>query len=155
MNQRSADPRIPNRPAEIRILGLDLGHKRIGVAISDPLGLTAQGLTVLERRHNSATLAQIIELARNHHVQEIVIGLPRHLDGRLGQEAAEVLEWAATLRQHLQIPVHTWDERLTTVQAERILLEADLSRRRRRQVLDKMAAVLILQAFLDQRRMPA
>lgn len=155
MNQRSADPQIPNRPAEIRILGLDLGHKRIGVAISDPLGLTAQGLTVLERRHNSATLAQIIELARNHHVQEIVIGLPRHLDGRLGQEAAEVLEWAATLRQHLQIPVHTWDERLTTVQAERILLEADLSRRRRRQVLDKMAAVLILQAFLDQRRMPA
>jgi putative Holliday junction resolvase len=84
-------------------------------------------------------------------VQEVVIGLPRHMDGRLGEGAEEALAWAANLRERLGIPVHTWDERLTTMQAERVLLQADVSRRKRRQVIDKMAAGLILQAFLDKR----
>lgn len=150
LHNREGD--LTGSSSEVRILGLDLGQKRIGVAISDPLGISAQGLTVLTSQGTEADLARIIDLAREHHVQEIVIGLPRHLNGRLGENAAEVFYWVEYLHQHLQIPVHTWDERLTTVQAERILLEANLSRRRRRQVLDKIAAVLILQAFLDQRQ---
>ncbi|MBW1916688.1 MAG: Holliday junction resolvase RuvX [Deltaproteobacteria bacterium] len=144
---------LPHCPhSEVRIMGLDLGRKRIGVALSDALGITAQGLMVLERQDNATDLARIIALARQHHITGIVIGLPRHMNGRLGASAAEVFDWVAQLQQALAIPVHTWDERLTTVQAERILLDANLSRRRRRQVIDKMAAVLILQAFLDQRR---
>jgi len=135
-----------------RILGLDLGAKRIGLALSDALGLTAQGLTVLQRRGGERDLDQVVELAGKHEVQEIVLGLPRHLDGRLGDAAAEVLAWAEALRERLGIPVHTWDERLTTLQAERVLIQADVSRRKRRLVIDKLAAVLILQAFLDARR---
>lgn len=138
--------------ATIRILALDLGEKRIGVALSDALGLTAQGLTVLHRQGLEQDLAAVTTLAKKHEVQEIVIGLPRHLDGRLGKGAEEVLQWVEELKRRLLIPVHTWDERLTTMQAERVLLAADLSRRKRRQVIDKMAAGLILQAFLDSRR---
>ncbi|AEB10716.1 Holliday junction resolvase RuvX [Desulfobacca acetoxidans] len=136
----------------MRILGLDLGSKRIGIALSDALGWTAQGLTVIHRAGRARDLARVLELVKKYEVQEIVIGLPRHLDGRLGEGAEEALAWAAELREHLHIPVHTWDERLTTLQAERVLLQADLSRRKRRQVIDKLAAGLILQAFLDNRR---
>lgn len=135
----------------IRILGIDLGTKRIGVALSDALGLTAQGLTVIQRQGRQRDLAQVMDLVRKHEVQEIVIGLPRHLDGRLGEGAEEALAWARDLQERLGLPVHTWDERLTTMQAERVLLQADVSRRKRRQVIDKMAAGLILQAFLDNR----
>lgn len=138
--------------APIRILGLDLGEKRIGVALSDALGLTAQGLMVLTRQGLAADLEQIVRLAQEHQVQEIVIGLPRHMDGHLGEGAAEVMQWVEELQRQLGVPVHTWDERLTTVEAEKVLLSADVSRRKRRQVIDKMAASLILQAFLDQRR---
>uniref|UniRef100_UPI00404B88E0 Holliday junction resolvase RuvX n=1 Tax=Desulfobacca sp. TaxID=2067990 RepID=UPI00404B88E0 len=133
-------------------MGLDLGAKRIGVALSDALGLTAQGLTVLHRRGLALDLAGIVALAQKHEVQEIVIGLPRHLDGRLGGLAQEVRWWQEELQARLAVPVYTWDERLTTMEAERLLLTADVSRRKRRQVIDKMAASLILQAFLDNRR---
>jgi len=136
----------------VRILGLDLGSKRIGIALSDALGWTAQGLTVIHRAGRARDLARVLELVKKYEVQEIVIGLPRHLDGRLGEGAEEALDWAAELQERLHIPVHTWDERLTTLQAERVLLQADLSRRKRRQVIDKLAAGLILQAFLDNRR---
>jgi len=138
--------------AQIRILALDLGEKRIGVALSDALGLTAQGLTVLSRQNLQQDLEQVMALAKKHEVQEIVIGLPRHMDGRLGEKAEEVLRWAKELEERLSLPVHTVDERLTTIQAERVLLEADVSRRKRRLVIDKMAAALILQGFLDSRR---
>jgi len=137
--------------AQIRILALDLGEKRIGVALSDALGLTAQGLTVLSRQNLQQDLEQVMALTKKHEVQEIVIGLPRHMDGRLGEKAEEVLRWAKELEERLSLPVHTVDERLTTLQAERVLLEADVSRRKRRQVIDKMAAGLILQSFLDSR----
>ncbi len=135
----------------IRILGLDLGEKRIGVALSDALGLTAQGLTVIQRQGRWLDLEKVVELIKKHAVQRIVIGLPRHLDGRLGTGAEEVFFWAKELHDRLNLPVHTMDERLTTLQAERVLLEADVSRRKRRQVIDKMAAGLILQAYLDSR----
>jgi putative holliday junction resolvase len=138
--------------SEIRILALDLGKKRIGVALSDALGLTAQGLTVLTRQTLNSDLEQVILLAKRHEVQEIVIGLPRHMDGRLGEGAEEVQLWARELEERLGLPVHYVDERLTTMQAERVLLEADVSRKKRRQVIDKMAASLILQSFLDSRR---
>ena len=137
--------------SQIRILGLDLGEKRIGVALSDALGLTAQGLTVIQRQGHQLDLDKVKALAKKYEVQEIVIGLPRHMDGRLGEGAAEVLLWVRELQDCLGLPVHTVDERLTTLQAERVLLEADVSRRKRRQVIDKMAAGLILQAYLDSR----
>jgi putative Holliday junction resolvase len=139
-------------PQEIRILGLDVGEKRIGLAISDPLGITAQGLGVLNRQDPATDLAQLLDLARQWRVQEIVVGLPRHLDGRLGEAAGEILELARSLEESLGVKVVTWDERLTTVEAERVLLQADLSRRRRRKVVDQVAAVLILQGYLDSRR---
>lgn len=136
----------------IRILGLDLGEKRIGVALSDALGYTAQGLTVLHRENLEHDLEKVAALVQEHAVQEIVIGLPRHMDGRMGTGAEEVLMWVTALKERCRLPVHTVDERLTTLQAQRVLLAADLSRRKRRQVIDKMAAGLILQVFLDSRR---
>jgi len=126
-----------------------VGAKRIGLAVSDPLGITAQGLGVLTRKDRSEVLAQLLEVARKWQVQRVVVGLPRHLDGRLGDAAPEILALASDLGEALGVRVVTWEERLTTVEAERVLLQADLSRRRRRQVLDQQAAVLILQNYLD------
>ncbi len=148
-------PTPPHPGAEVRILGLDVGEKRIGLAVSDPLGITAQGLEVLTRRGKEADLAHLVEVARQYQVREIVVGLPRHLDGRPARQSQEVLNFAAALGEALGVPVTPWDERLTTMEAERVLLSADTSRRRRRQVLDQLAAVLILQNYLDHRRRPA
>jgi len=139
----------PGERREVRILALDVGAKRIGLAVSDPLGITAQGLGVLTRKDRSEVLAQLLEVARKWQVQRVVVGLPRHLDGRLGDAAPEILALASDLGEALGVRVVTWEERLTTVEAERVLLQADLSRRRRRQVLDQQAAVLILQNYLD------
>jgi putative Holliday junction resolvase len=141
-----------HRNKEVRILALDVGQKRIGLAVSDPLGLTAQGLSVLKRQGREADLARLLEVARQYHVQEILVGLPRHMDGRLGAQADEILDLAHALGKELGVPVTTWDERLSSKEAERVLISADLSRRRRRQVVDKIAAVLILQAYLEFRR---
>jgi putative Holliday junction resolvase len=138
-------------PSEIRILALDVGSKRIGLALSDPLGLTAQSLGVLARRDKDHDLARLAELARRHQVQEILVGLPRHLDGRPGNLAPEILALAQSLGELLKVPVTTWDERLSTAEAERLLIQADVSRRRRRQVVDQVAAVIILQGYLDYR----
>jgi len=140
------------RDREVRILALDVGEKRIGLAVSDPLGLTAQGLEVLTRQNPEADLARLVQVARHWGVQQIVLGLPRHLDGRLGTLAPQVLELADALQKTLGVEVVTWEERLTTREAERVLLQADLSRRRRRRVVDQLAAVLILQNYLDYRQ---
>ncbi len=134
---------------EKRILGLDVGEKRIGVAVSDPLGVTAQGLGVLHRKDRDADLARLQEMIRDYRVEKIVVGVPRHMDGRPGKQAQEILDLAATLGEALDAEVVPWDERLTTREAERVLIQADLSRRRRRQVVDQVAAVLILQGYLD------
>jgi putative Holliday junction resolvase len=144
-------PQTP-RDREVRILALDVGEKRIGLAVSDPLGLTAQGLEVLTRQNPEADLARLVQVARHWGVQQIVLGLPRHLDGRLGTLAPQVLELADSLQKTLGVEVVTWEERLTTMEAERVLLQADLSRRRRRRVVDQLAAVLILQNYLDYRQ---
>jgi putative Holliday junction resolvase len=140
-----------NRP-EVRILALDVGEKRIGLAVSDPLGITAQGLEVLTRKDRASDLNRLLEVARQWRVQRVVVGLPRHMDGRLGQAAPEILALVETLKEALGVEVVTWEERLTTVEAERVLIQADLSRRRRRQVVDQLAAVLILQNYLDHRQ---
>jgi putative Holliday junction resolvase len=141
----------PEKTPEVRILALDVGHKRIGLAVSDPLGFTAQGLGILQRQGRESDLARLLEMAREYQVQEILVGLPRHMDGRLGSQADDILELANALGEALGVPVTTWDERLSSKEAERVLIAADVSRRRRRQVLDKLAAVLILQAYLDSR----
>ena len=142
----------PTASEEVRILALDVGKKRIGLAVSDPLGLTAQGLGVLERRDWEADLAGLLEIVHPYRVQEVLVGLPRHMDGRLGGQAEEILALAQALGQALGAKVATWDERLSTVEAERLLIAADLSRKRRRRVVDQVAATLILQAYLDRRR---
>lgn len=145
-------PHSPAEGQETRILGLDVGEKRIGLAVSDPLGITAQGLKVLIRRGGEYDLVQLLEVAREYQVTEIVVGLPRHMNGRPGKMVPEILDLARALGEAMGATVIPWDERLTTAEAERVLLQADLSRRRRRQVVDQLAAVLILQGYLDRRR---
>jgi putative Holliday junction resolvase len=142
----------PTTAGEVRILALDVGRKRIGLAVSDPLGLTAQGLMVLERQDWDRDLDRLLKIAQPYQVEEVLVGLPRHLNGRLGEQAEEILTLARALGEALQAKVVTWDERLTTVEAERLLIEADMSRRRRRRVVDQVAATLILQAYLDRRQ---
>ncbi len=150
-NAPGGDRSTPSQPGEVRILALDVGEKRIGLAVSDPLGITAQGLGVLKRRDVALDLARLTELGRRYQVQEILVGLPRHMDGSLGKQAQEILELAKSLGEALKVPVTPWDERLSTMEAERVLIQADVSRRRRRQVVDQLAAVVILQAYLDYR----
>ena len=145
------EPQTPSR-REVRILALDVGTKRIGLAVSDPLGITAQGLEVLTRKDRAADLNRLLEVAHQWGVQLVVVGLPRHMDGRLGSSAPQILELVEILQKTLGVEVVTWEERLTTVEAERVLIQADLSRRRRRQVVDQLAAVLILQNYLDHRQ---
>jgi len=127
-----------------------LGEKTIGVAISDPLALTAQGITVIKR--SPKELEELERLIKEYEVTEIVIGLPRHMNGNLGDRALITQEFASLLEQTFQLPVTFWDERLSTIGAERVLLEADLSRAKRKKIIDKMAAVFILQGYLDSRK---
>lgn len=134
-------------------MGLDVGDRRIGVAISDELGLTASPRVVLRR--DGQEWAQIARMAQEEQVAEIVVGMPRALSGAPGPQAEKVARFIATLRARVNVPVREWDERLSTVTAERVLLEADASRARRRQVLDKLAASVILQSYLDYQRSKA
>ena len=134
-----------------RILGLDVGARRIGIAISDPLGITAQGLTTLERRNRRHDLGELRKLLREYEVCEIVIGNPLRMSGQTGTQAAKMASFAAQLEEAFDIAVHLWDERLSTAEAHRLLDETNIRDSRRKQVIDKMAAVLILQSFLDAR----
>jgi len=136
----------------MRIMGLDVGTRTIGVAISDELGITAQGLKTLKRKSMEEDLKEIATIIRQFEVEKIVVGLPKKMDGTLGTQAEIVLKWVKALKDKIPIPVESWDERLSTVGATRVLLEADLSRRKRKKVIDKLAAVLILQGYLDQSR---
>ena len=138
-----------------RVLGLDVGDKTIGVAVSDELGLTAQGVTVRQRQALAADVAYVREVAERYQVAGIVVGLPKNMDGSIGPQARKTLAFIARLRQDVDVPVIEWDERLTTQQAERVLLSADASRRRRKQVRDQLAAQLILQTYLEWQRRQA
>jgi putative Holliday junction resolvase len=132
-----------------RILALDPGTKRIGVALSDELGWTAQPLETFERRSLDADIAHILQLIRQHEVREVIIGLPIRLDGSFGPEAKTVLELKATLEQRLPVPVIEWDERLTSRSAEQMLIEANVSRKKRRGAVDRVAAAILLQSYLQ------
>ena len=133
----------------MRVLGLDVGSKRIGIAISDELGWTAQGIKTLHRRESKSDLREIRDIADQYGVEEIVVGLPRNMNGSLGPQAQMVLGFIRDLRGVFDIPILTWDERLSTVEATKILIKGDLSRKKRKQKVDSLAAVLILQSYLD------
>ncbi|MBF0552280.1 MAG: Holliday junction resolvase RuvX [Deltaproteobacteria bacterium] len=132
-----------------RILALDVGTKTIGVAVSDELGIIAQGLTTIRRRDEQADLAQVAAIVDEYQVKEVVVGLPFNMDGSIGPSARLVLALVEQLISCLSVPVETWDERWTTVAAERTLIEADVRREKRRKVIDKVAATFILQGYLD------
>ena len=137
----------------MRILGLDVGERRIGVALSDPLGLTAQRLTVLERSGgHAADLDAVCALIDKHQVASVVVGLPLTMRGAHGPQAQRVSAFAQALRRQSAVPVQLVDERLTTVEGERALLATDASRRKRKQVIDQVAAQLILQHYLETQR---
>ena len=135
-----------------RILAVDYGEKRIGLAVSDELGITASPLTTLMHRSDEETVRHIAQLASKLKVAQIVIGLPRRTDEREGEMERRVKAFAEKLRQAVSVPVVLFDERFTTRIAEQVLLEADLSRRKRKQVRDRLAAVILLLSYLDSQR---
>lgn len=137
---------------KMRTMGLDIGTKSIGVAVSDELGITAQGLKTIRRRSTEDDLREIAKIIAQFEIGKVVVGLPKNMNGSLGKQAAMVIRWIRVFRENAHLPVVAWDERLSTVGASRILLEADLSRQKRKKVIDKLAAVLILQGYLDQVR---
>jgi putative Holliday junction resolvase len=133
----------------VRIAGLDYGDKTIGVALSDELGWTAQGLEVIRRKTPELDFARLSEIARQYGVERWVVGMPRNMNGTYGPRSELTRTFVAELESRFGLPVETYDERMTTMAAERILLEADVSRAKRKQVIDKMAAAVILQSYLD------
>ena len=136
----------------MRILGLDLGEKNIGVAVSDELGWTAQGLESIRSKGKiKEDLDKIDSVVQKYEVEKIIIGLPRNMDGSYGPQAQKALKFAELIKKRSGLPVETWDERLSTVAAQRLLIEADVSRKKRRSVVDQMAASIILQGYLDSR----
>ena len=136
----------------MRIMGLDLGESRIGVALSDELLLTAQGLCVINSRGSANDLAQVLQLIEQHAVTHVVLGLPRNMDGSSGPMVDKVKAFGRQLVERKpELVLEYWDERLTTTAAQRVLVDADMSRSRRRKVVDKVAASLILQGYMDLR----
>lgn len=138
-----------------RWMALDIGEKRIGVAVSDPSGTIAQGVEVITRTGNQKEdRRRLVELFRAYDCTGLVIGLPLHMNGRAGAEAEKIREFGVLLGKEAGVTPVFWDERLTTVQAERSLLQMDLSRRRRRQVIDQVAAAILLESFLRSHNPP-
>ena len=136
----------------MRVLGLDYGSKTVGVAVSDPLGLTAQGVEIIRRKSENKmrqTLARIEELIKEYQVEKIVLGLPKNMNNTLGDRAEKSLELKATLERRTGLDVVMWDERLTTVSANRVLMESGVRRENRKDYVDKIAAIFILQNYLD------
>ena len=132
-----------------RILGLDLGQKTIGVAISDPLGFTAQGLTTIRRGSKEKDIEDLKKICDEYKVETIVIGLPKNMIGTIGPSGEIAMAFGKLLEEEFQIEIKFWDERLTTVAAHKAMLEADLSRNKRKKIVDKVASTYILQGYLD------
>ena len=136
----------------MRVMGLDYGSKTVGVAVSDPLGLTAQGIETIERKEENKlrrTCARIEALIKEYGVEKIVLGFPKHMNNDIGERAEKTLEFRDMLTRRTGLEVIMWDERLTTVEAERTLIESSVRREDRKKYIDKMAAVFILQGYLD------
>lgn len=135
-------------------MGLDVGDKTIGVAVSDSLGFIAQGVEVIRRSSdNQQGFKRLKELVQEYEVTQLVVGLPRNMNGTIGPQGEKVQQFAAKLEKMLSLPLAMWDERLSTAEAERLLIGADVSRGKRRKVIDKMAASIILQGYLDYKSM--
>jgi putative Holliday junction resolvase len=140
----------------MRVLGLDYGSKTVGVAVSDPLGFTAQAVETIWRKQENKlrkTLARIDELISEYQVGEIVVGYPKNMNNTIGERAVKSLEFKEMLEKRTGLPVVMWDERLTTLEANRTLMESGVRRENRKQFLDELAAVFILQGYLDLQRM--
>ena len=136
----------------MRIMGLDYGSKTVGVAVSDPLGLTAQGIEIVRRKSETKlrqTLARIEEIAKEYGVEKIVLGFPKHMNNDIGERAEKSLEFKEMLERRTGLPVVMWDERLTTVEADRTMMETGIRRENRKEYVDMIAAVFILQGYLD------
>ena len=136
----------------MRIMGLDYGSKTVGVAISDPIGLTAQGLETITRKEENKlrrTLARIETLVSEYEVEKIVLGYPKHMNNDVGERAEKTLVFSEMLKRRTGLEVIMWDERLTTVEAERTLIETGVRRENRKKYIDTVAAVFILQGYLD------
>ncbi|MDI6891846.1 MAG: Holliday junction resolvase RuvX [Actinomycetota bacterium] len=136
----------------MRKMGLDIGTKRIGVAISDPLYHTARALTVIERGKFDSEIQKLREIVAEYQIDEIIVGLPLKLNGTVGSQAKAVKEYIDKLGSTLPIPIRGWDERLTTLVAEKVLLSLDVKRAKRKRIVDKVAASVILQSYLDNLR---
>jgi putative Holliday junction resolvase len=134
-----------------RILGLDVGSKTIGIAVSDPLGYTAQGLPTIRRKNKRTDLKVLEELIRKYEIAEIVVGYPLRMSGAEGTQSEKMTLFATDLRKHFDLPVHLWDERLTSAEANRVLRDSEMSIKRRGEVVDQLAAVLILQSWMESR----
>ncbi len=146
------NPQNPSDPKQSgRILGLDVGARRIGVAVTDPLGITAQGLDTIQRQNKRLDFGQLESVIRQYEVQEIVVGYPLRLSGEIGIQAEKMTLFAEELKKRFQIPVHLYDERLTSAEANRVLRESEISIEKRAKAVDRMAAVLILQAWMETR----
>jgi len=133
-------------------LGIDFGEKRIGLAVSDPLGFSAQGLETLENKGRKNILESLSLICREYEVKEVVIGLPINMNGTMGPKSKEILELVPELEKTLQVPVKTWDERLSSREAGRLMIEGGLSRQKQKKHSDRLAATLILQGYLESRR---
>ncbi|MDD5084525.1 MAG: Holliday junction resolvase RuvX [Candidatus Omnitrophica bacterium] len=131
------------------LLGLDIGTVRIGVAKSDPLGIIAQSLTVIDAKDRQSVIECLRKIIEEEQIGKIIVGLPKNMDGTLGPAAKGVMEWVGFLAAGVSVPVETWDERLSTKTAERVLIEGNLSRKKRKECVDKLAAQVILQHYLD------
>ncbi len=132
-----------------RILGLDVGDRTIGVAVSDPLGWTAQGVKTIRRKSKKEDFQELEELMKEYNIKKIVVGLPKNMNGTLGPQGEKTEAFGEKLKNKYGLPVILWDERLSTRAAERTLIEGDVSRRKRKGIIDKMAAIHILQGYLD------
>ena len=151
----SADRRtqeVSPAPVISRVLGLDVGSRRIGIAVSDPLGITAQGLETLQRTNKRRDLEYLGDVIRRYEVRQIVVGLPLRMSGEEGTQSEKMRAFAEDLRKNFGLPVHLWDERLTSAEANRFLRETELSIAKRGKAVDRVAAVLILQSWMEVRR---
>lgn len=135
-----------------RIMGLDIGDKTIGVAVSDIMGLTAQGVTTIKRVGKKKDIEEIKKIISERQVNKIVLGLPKNMNGTIGTQGEKVQKFCELLKQETNLPIEFWDERLSTVAAERSLIEGNVRRENRKKVIDMLAAVIILQGYLDLQR---
>lgn len=136
----------------MRILAIDLGEKRVGVALSDPLGFSAQGLPTIVFQNAQQLTGEIGKICKEYGVEEVVVGLPKNMDGSMGPMASKAQAYAATLTKALGLPVRTYDERLSSREAQRLMIEQGLSRQKQRANSDRLAATLILQSYLETKR---